>query len=310
MQQLRFDGRVAIVTGAGGADSLGRAYAHLLAARGAKVVVNDLGVGPDGRGTVRVRSDVVAQEIIDAGGEAVPDTNSVAESETARAIVQTALDAWGRVDVIVNNAGLNWPAGFDQITEEDLLKIVNTHFMGSLWVCRAAWPHMQRQQYGRIVNISSGAMFGDLYVSIYAAAKAGVYGLTRALAVEGLEEGIRVNAVMPFAWTVAVEKSMVDSDFKRALQRNTPEQAAQMIAFLAHEECPFTGKAIQSGGGGVAEIFAMRTVGYSDGELTPESIRDHLDQILDRTQANPVTEADSPLRRQISPTPYAAPAAR
>ena len=304
--QLRFDDRVAIVTGAGGPDSLGRAYAHLLAARGAKVVVNDLGVGPDGRGTIRARADVVAQEIIDAGGEAVADTHSVAESKPARALVQAALDAWGRIDIVVNNAGLNWPAAFDQITEKDLLTIVGVHFMGNLWVCRAVWPHMKRQQYGRVVNISSGAMFGDLYVPIYSAAKAGVYGLTRALAVEGVEYGIKANAVMPFAWTIAVDKSMEDSEFKSALKRNTPEQAAPTIAYLAHEDCAFTGKAIQSGGGGVSEIFAMRTLGFTDSALTPEAIRDNLDMVLDRAEATPVTEADSPLRRLIPPNPYPA----
>jgi NAD(P)-dependent dehydrogenase (short-subunit alcohol dehydrogenase family) len=301
---LRFDGRVAIVTGSGGQQSLGRAYAHLLASRGAKVVVNDLGVGPDGRGAIQARADAVAQEIIEAGGEAIADTHSVADADSARAMVQAALDTWGRVDIVINNAGLNWPAAFDEITEDDLLKVANTHFMGSIWVCRAAWPEMKRQQYGRIVNVCSGAMFGDLYVAIYSAAKAGVYGLTRGLAVEGVAENIRVNALMPFAWTEAVDESMVDSDFKRSLMRNAPEQVAPTVAYLAHESCSVTGKAIKSGGGLVAEVFASSTVGYSDAELTPEGISAHLETILDRTDAVPITEADSPARRAISPKPY------
>jgi len=303
--QLNFDGRVAIVTGAGGQQSLGRAYAHLLGARGAKVVVNDLGLGPDGRGTQRARADIVAQEIVDAGGEAVADTHSVAESDSARALIQTALDAWGRVDIVVNNAGLNWTARFDELSESDLQIIVDTHFMGAIWVNRAAWPQMKRQQYGRIVNIGSGAMFGELYTPVYSAAKAGVYGLTRALAVEGLDEGIRVNAVLPFAWTPAVEESMVDSVFRRSLIPNRPEQVAPTIAYLAHEDCAFTGKALVSGAGRVAEMFASTTTGYVESELTPEAVRDHLDAILDRGQATHVTEADAATRRGITPKPYA-----
>src|SRR5919204_5064029 len=125
MSELRFDGRVAIVTGAGGDPGLGRSYARLLAARGAKVVVNDLGVGPDGRGNVAAHADVVAQEIRDAGGEAIADTSSVAEESSARAIVQTALDAWGRLDVLVNNAGVFHLALFDELAPRDVERIVS-----------------------------------------------------------------------------------------------------------------------------------------------------------------------------------------
>lgn len=301
---LRFDGRVAVVTGAGGPQSLGRAYALLLAERGAKVVVNDLGVGPDGRGKQRARADIVVQEIIDAGGEAVADTHSVADRDAALAVVQTAVDQWGKIDIVINNAGLNWPSLFDEITDTDLEAVVNTHFMGSIWMCRAAWPHMKGQGYGRIVNVCSGAMFGDLHVSIYSAAKAGVYGLTRALAVEGVTHDIRVNALMPFAWTIAVDESMIESDFKSSLKANSPEQVAPTVAYLAHEACSVTGKAIKTGGGLVAEVFASSTKGYADAELTPEAVRDHLDAILDRTDPIPVTEADSPARRGITPKPY------
>ena len=311
---LRFDGRVAIVTGAGGREdglqSLGRAYARLLGSRGAKVVVNDLGVGPGGRvgrdGAVAQpgRAEFVAQEIVEDGGEAIADTHSVADRDSAHAIVQTALDEWGRVDIVVNNAGAHWLSRFDEMTDDDVVTTINTHLMGNIWMCRAAWPHMKREQYGRIVNISSGSMFGYLYVPIYGAAKAGIYGLTRGLAVEGLEDGIRVNAVMPGAYTADVERAMVDSDYKQLLMRSTPEQVAPAVAYLAHETCSLTGKAIRSAAGKVGEIFSSNAVGYSDPDLTPEAVRDHLETVLDRTDAAPVDEADSPDRRLITPIAY------
>ena len=161
MPELRFDGRVAIVTGAGGQDpSLGRSHATLLAERGAKVVVNDLGVGPDGRGIMRANAQQVADEIRAAGGEAVPDQHSVAEEEGARSVVATALDTWGRLDIVVNNAGVCFMAHFDKISSADIRQIIDVHLMGTLWMCRAAWPHMREAGYGRIVNTTSGAMFG------------------------------------------------------------------------------------------------------------------------------------------------------
>jgi NAD(P)-dependent dehydrogenase (short-subunit alcohol dehydrogenase family) len=301
---LRFDGHVAIVTGAGGQRSLGRAYARLLAERGAKVVVNDLGVGPNGRGGEQARAEIVAQEITDTGGEAVADRHSVAERDLAHAVIQTALDAWGRVDIVVNNAGVSFPSRFDETTDADLQLVIGTHLMGTVWMCRAAWPHMKAQGYGRIVNIASGGMHGLLNVAFYGAAKAGVHGLTRALAVDGLEHGIQVNCILPRAYTAAVEISMEDTEYRRSLMGGGPEQVAPTVAYLAHESCSLTGKAINSGRGKISECFASNTAGYDDDQPTPESIRDHLDQILDRTGAIPIPEADWPGRRGIEPLPY------
>ena len=159
--ELRFDGRVAIVTGAGGQrPSLGREFAWLLAARGAKVVVNDLGVGPDGRGRLAANAETVAAGISEAGGEAIADTNSVGSSESAKSVVRTALDAWGRVDILINNAGVVHMAAFDELSDDDCALIVNRHLLGNLWMCRAVWPHMKEATYGRIVNLSSSASFG------------------------------------------------------------------------------------------------------------------------------------------------------
>lgn len=186
MTTLRFDGQVAIVTGAGGqAPSLGRSHAKLLAERGAKVVVNDLGVGPDGRGTAQANAEQVVDEIRAAGGGAVTDQHSVAEEDGARAIVQTALDTWGRLDILVNNAGVAHIVHFDEISSADIRKVIDVHLMGTLWMCRAAWPVMRDAGYGRIVNTTSGAMFGQENLSIYGTAKAGIFGLSRGLAIEG-----------------------------------------------------------------------------------------------------------------------------
>ena len=205
MSELRFDGRVAIVTGAGGQDpSLGRSHATLLAERGAKVVVNDLGVGPDGRGVMRANAAQVVDQILAAGGEAIADQHSVADEDGAHSVVATALDTWGRLDILVNNAGVCFMAHFDEISSADIRKIIDVHLMGTLWMCRAAWPHMRAAGYGRIVNTTSGAMFGIENLSIYGAAKSGIFGLTRGLAVEGAESGIKVNALGPAANTTAI----------------------------------------------------------------------------------------------------------
>ncbi|MEE3754314.1 SDR family NAD(P)-dependent oxidoreductase [Mycobacterium intracellulare] len=163
MTELRFDGRVAIVTGAGGQEpSLGRSHAKLLAQRGAKVVVNDLGVGPDGRNVLRANAEQVADEICAAGGEAVADLHSVADEDGARRVVQTALDVWGRVDILVNNAGVCFMAHFDEISDADLRNVIDVHLMGTVWMCRAAWPHMRDAGYGRMRHFNNPSAFTRL----------------------------------------------------------------------------------------------------------------------------------------------------
>ena len=190
MDPLRFDGRTAIVTGAGGNPSLGRAHALLLAERGANVVVNDIGGDPETPGYSGTASaQQVADEICALGGKAVFDTNSVASPEGADAIVRTALDAFGGIDILVNNAGISIAAPFDEITDRDFRRHIDINLMGPVWLCRAAWGKMREQGYGRIVNITSGAMTGFAWLTAYGTSKGGLFSFTRALAAEGEAHG-------------------------------------------------------------------------------------------------------------------------
>jgi NAD(P)-dependent dehydrogenase (short-subunit alcohol dehydrogenase family) len=283
---MRFDGKVAIVTGAGNNPSLGRAYARLLAERGASVVVNDLGVGSDGRGTVRPNAVAVAEEICREGGIAVADTNSVAERDSAEAVVQTTLDAFGTVDVLVNNAGVVNHALFEELSENDVRRMVNVHVMGAIWMCRAVWPRMKQQGYGRIVNIASGTMFGLPHVSIYGAAKAATFGLARNLAVEGQPHGIKVNTLEPGAGGVSVTVFNEETDWTRKMMEDLPpELVAPAVALLVHEQCPCTGKYIRAGGGRVREVYFGETQGYENKAITLKDLHEHWPVVTDRTDS-------------------------
>jgi NAD(P)-dependent dehydrogenase (short-subunit alcohol dehydrogenase family) len=309
MSEMRFDGRVVIVTGAGGNyPSLGRVYATYLAGLGAKVVVNDLGVGPDGKGVQRAHADAVAKEIVDAGGEAVADTNSVADEESASAIVQTAIDTWGRVDAIVNNAGICPMTAFDEYTSSDVRKVIDTHLMGTIWMCRAAWPHLKEAGYGRIVNITSSAMWGGRYLALYSAAKAGITGLTYTLAIEGEPVGIKVNTLGPTAGTTAGTYLNEESEWTLMIFKNfRAEQVAPVVAYLAHEECSVSAKYFETAGGRVWQRYLTETRGYTNPELAMEHVRDHLEEIMDREAAtameDPIVLANSPMM-SYKPRPY------
>lgn len=284
MSNLRFDGQVAIVTGAGGAPGLGRSHARLLASLGAKVVVNDLGVGPDGSGAAPAKAEAVAEEIRAAGGEAIADGHSVATEEGARAIVQGALDAYGRVDILINNAGVVEFALFEQLVAKDIDKILNTHLLGAIWMCKAAWPHMKAAKYGRIVNTVSGSLLGARYASIYGASKGGILGLTRNLAIEGADHGIKVNALAPGAATVAwktmsAEQARPSDDI---LAKLSPDLVAPTAGFLAHPNCTVSGKCIGSEGGSVFEVWYGRTAGAHQAAWTVDDLEKAWSQIIDR----------------------------
>jgi NAD(P)-dependent dehydrogenase (short-subunit alcohol dehydrogenase family) len=274
---LRFDGRAAIVTGGG--RGLGRAYARLLADRGAQVVVNDLGTDLFGDHPDSATAEAVAAEITAAGGRAVANVNSVATTEGANAIVETALRAFGRVDIVINNAGTTGKSPFPELTGERLAATLASHLLGSVAVCQAAWGPMRRQRYGRIVNTTSAVgFFGMDHATAYAAAKMGVFGVTRCLALEGEPLGIRVNGLAPVA-----ETRMARGVYGALGPRLDPDLVAAAAALLAHEDCPFTGRVLTAGGGRVGEIFIGATQGYFDPRLTPEAVRDHLGEVLDPT---------------------------
>ncbi|HEX6420084.1 MAG TPA: SDR family oxidoreductase [Acidimicrobiales bacterium] len=275
MADLGFDGRVAIITGAGG--GLGRSHALELARRGALVVVNDLGGAVDGTGSGTTAAQAVVDEITAAGGEAVANYESVATPEGGRAIVQAALDAWGRVDVVVNNAGILRDASFKNMDADKVAAVLDVHLRGAFNVTQPAWEHMRAQNYGRIVNTSSGAgVFGNFGQANYGAAKMGLVGLTRVLAVEGAKNNIKANAIAPVAKT-----RMTEDLLGPAADKLMPELVTSVVAFLAHEDVPVSGELYSVGGGRVARVFLGITRGIFDPRLTPEAVRDRFAEIRD-----------------------------
>jgi NAD(P)-dependent dehydrogenase (short-subunit alcohol dehydrogenase family) len=286
---MRFEGRVAIVTGAG--NGLGRAYAHFLAARGARVVVNDLGLQLGGGGTPSGEpANTVVAEIKDAGGAAAADTHDVVTG--AAAIVQTAIQAFGRIDILINNAGFAGFSRFAEATLDDFERVLGVHLLGSLRVARAAWPHMTESRYGRIVNVASSALLGMDGLASYGTAKAGIVGLTRTLAIEGAELDIKCNALCPFAATRA-SSSMPHGEIRDWLIRDMkPERVAPAVGLLVHQRCPVTGEVIVAGGGRVANMFIAETRGYINPELTMEALLDNFDRVLDRNGHQVMANAD------------------
>jgi NAD(P)-dependent dehydrogenase (short-subunit alcohol dehydrogenase family) len=275
-EELRFDGKVAIVTGAG--HGLGKGYAQLLAARGARVLVNDAGVTTQGLASDESPAEEVVREIVAAGGEAAADAHSVVDAGAA--IVEHALDAFGRVDVVVNNAGIAGGGGVDEIAPEDFERVFSTHFDGTLAVTRAAWRHLLAAGSGRVVNTSSASVFGGPGITHYISAKAAVFGLTRALAHEGREHGVHVNAVMPTAYT-RLTAQIPDEAFLSLLSSTfPPESSAPFVAFLCHERNPFTGETFAVGGGRAARVFLAEAPGVVVRDATPEAYAARADDLL------------------------------
>jgi NAD(P)-dependent dehydrogenase (short-subunit alcohol dehydrogenase family) len=253
MADLGFDGRVAIITGAGG--GLGRQHALLLASRGAQVVVNDLGGSVSGEGGSAGPAQATAQEIHDLGGVAVADTNSVATPEGGEAVVGTALDAFGRIDVVINNAGILRDKTFQNMTPDALGPVLDVHLKGAFHVTRPAWIKMREQSYGRVLNTSSNAgILGNFGQTNYAAAKMGLIGFTRVLAHEGARYNIKANAVAPVARTRMTEELLGP-----LAERLDPALASPIAAWLVHEDCPVTGEIYSAAAGRIARYFIAPT---------------------------------------------------
>ena len=275
-EALGFDGKVAIITGAGG--GLGRQHALLMASRGALVVVNDLGGAVDGTGSDKGAADKVVDEIKALGREAVADTNSVATAEGGEAIVQSALDAFGTVDIVINNAGILRDKAFHNMDESLVDPVFDVHLKGAFNVTGPAFRVMRDKGYGRIISTSSAAgIFGNFGQANYGAAKMGLVGFTRVLAVEGARFNIAANAIAPIALTRMTEDLLGDLG-----QKLQPDYVAPLVTFLAHESCDATGRVFSVGGGRVAEVFIGECQGFTDANLSPESVRDNWSTICDR----------------------------
>jgi NAD(P)-dependent dehydrogenase (short-subunit alcohol dehydrogenase family) len=285
MAELRLDGRVALVTGAG--RGLGRSYAKLLAARGAGVVVNDPGVGLRGEGGDEGPAEGVAEEIRSSGGSALANFDSVASESGAAAAVARAVDGFGRIDIIVNNAGIFMPErDFLETSSESFTRLWQVHVMGSVNIARAAWSHLMGQSYGRIINTTSHVGYlGCRGLIEYSVAKAAIHGFTRSLALEAEGSGIAVNAVAPGALTRPVKElsGLPDTYTSPAYEATL---VAPTLLWLAHEECSVNGEVFGVMAGTTTRIKVAETVGFHSRNPTPETVRDNFDRVMADTTLN------------------------
>lgn len=266
MSELRFDNRVAVVTGSG--RGLGRSYALLLGARGAKVVVNDIGSSLKGDGADAGPAEEVVQEIKASGGDAVACTASVATPDGGKKIIETALDRFGRIDIVVHNAGNVRKAPFKEMTQEDFDAVLDVHLRGAFHITRPAFPHMCAQGYGRIVLTSSiNGLYGNATTANYSAAKAGMIGLSNVIAIEGAAEGVKSNVIIPAAVTRMAEGLDIS-----AYPPMQPDLVAPVVGWLAHESCSVTGEMLVGLAGRVARAYVAETRGVYRANWTIEDV--------------------------------------
>jgi NAD(P)-dependent dehydrogenase (short-subunit alcohol dehydrogenase family) len=264
--ELRFDNRVVIITGAG--SGLGKKYAIEFAKRGAKVLVNDLGAARNGEGRTRNIADRVVKEIVDVGGEATANYESV---ENGEKIVQDAIRRYGRVDVVVNNAGIIRDRSMVRISEEDWEKVITVHLKGAFMVVRAAWKYMREQKYGRIINTSSmSGLLGNFGQANYATAKMGLYGLSQTLAKEGLNYNILVNTIAPSAASRLTEDIFSPEIFDLMV----PSKVVPLVLYLSHEHNTETGAFYEAAGGFISKLRLQRSQGvFFPGQFTAEDLK-------------------------------------
>ena len=276
---IEFDGRVAIVTGAGG--GLGKQHALALAARGARVLVNDLGGARDGSGGSGGAAQRVVDEIRAAGGQAIANAASVSDFAAVQAMVQQALDTWGRVDVLVNNAGILRDKSFAKMEVEDFRLVLDVHLMGAVYCCKAVWPAMTAQKYGRIVmTTSSSGLYGNFGQSNYGAAKMALVGLMQTLAIEGAKHGIRVNCLAPTAAT----RMTADVMPQAVLDALQPQAVVPAMLVLAAQDAPT--RTILCAGAGTfeaAHVTLTNGVWLGTGDNAPELLAQHMAQVCDRS---------------------------
>ncbi|EJN39517.1 dehydrogenase of unknown specificity, short-chain alcohol dehydrogenase like protein [Pseudomonas sp. GM84] len=285
---IRFDDRVAIITGAG--NGLGRVHALQLAARGAKVVINDFGGSRDGSGSSTEAAQAVVEEIRQAGGTAIANGANVADYEQVQALVKQTVEAFGRVDILINNAGILRDKSFSKMDMADIQAVINVHLMGSIHCTKAVWDLMREQNYGRILMTTSAAgIFGNFGQANYGAAKMAVLGLMNMLAIEGVRNNIRVNTLAPMAATRMTEDVMS----AELLAASRPEQVSPGALLLVSEEAPT--KLVLSAGAGVFSALRMEEttpVFLGGADLTPEAILAQMDRITDWSNTSPRTDAN------------------
>jgi NAD(P)-dependent dehydrogenase (short-subunit alcohol dehydrogenase family) len=275
---IDFDGQVAIVTGAG--RGMGRSIALLLARRGASVLVNDYGGDEFGNPGTSREAEAVTEEIRALGGRAVANSVTVGAGAGADAIVNAALAAFGRVDVLINNAGGSTIAQIDELTDAALERVMRTNYWGAYMLIRRVWPHMRTQRYGRIINVCSSAVLGIGTIAPYSSAKGAMVGLTHEAAIEGKPHGILVNGTFPAGYSRLVAKSAEDA--RRWMETYfQPELVAQAYAYFASREMEHTGDIYSVGAGRVSRIAFVNNDGYFNRELTPELVAQNIERIRD-----------------------------
>jgi len=289
MSTLRFDGKVAVITGAGG--GLGKSYALLFASRGAKVVVNDLGGSFKGEGNSTRPADLVVEEIRKSGGIAVANYDSV---ENGEKIIKTAIDNFGRIDILINNAGILRDVSFMRMNDKDWELIHRVHYYGVYSVTRAAWNYMREQGYGRIINTTSAAgLYGNFGQANYSSAKLGQLGFAKALAREGEKRNIFVNTIAPLAGSRMTE-TVMPADLVAKLK---PDYVAPLVAYLCHESCQENGSLFEVGAGWIAKLRWERTKGaFLDIKkgITPEDVKNNFSKVEDFTNPEyPTSGQDS-----------------
>ncbi|MET0241062.1 MAG: SDR family NAD(P)-dependent oxidoreductase [Sphingobium sp.] len=277
MAEMRFDDRVAVITGGG--RGLGRAYAELLAAKGAKVAVNDPGGSMKGDAIVEDPAAEVVAAIKAAGGEAIANYDSVATPEGGKAIIQSALDAWGRIDILIHNAGNVRYGSLKELSYEDFEAVLDVHLRGAFHVVRPAFPIMCEAGYGRVVLTSSiGGLYGNKRVTNYGVAKAGLLGLSNVVALEGEEEGVKCNVIVPSAVTRMAEG--IDTSQYPPLG---PELVAPMVGWLAHEDCTVNGEFLVAIGGRMARAYIAESQGVYQPSWTIDEVAGRVEEIRDIT---------------------------
>ena len=279
MSEIRFDDRVAIITGAGG--GLGRTYALDMASRGAKVVVNDLGGAADGTGGGSSMADAVVKEIEEAGGTAVANYDSVATPEGGAGIVQSAIDNFGKVDIVVNNAGILRDKSFAKLEPQDLEAVVDVHLKGAFFVSQPAFRNMKENGFGRFIFTASAAgVFGNFGQTNYGAAKMGLVGLMHVLAVEGARSNIKANAIMPIANTRLTQDLLGPIAEKLDAECVTP-----LVTYLCSEQCDITHELFSVGGGRFARVFVGLAPGWNagpDAKVSAEEVQANIGQIREQ----------------------------